>query len=137
MQEVVFSKKEVLRLVRRIFDDPHPGITVNLFADLCGVSTKLIRDVFFSQTQPMSARLQVRASKAYLALLNGETIQKRYRFGREEIEFRKEAKPTLRRETRLVFTSDGFKVHSAVRNKYDYSILRLDEQMERTNGSRS
>jgi len=137
MQETVYSKKEVMRLVARIFSDPNPGITVNLFADLCGVSNTVIRDVFLRKTLPLSARLQYRASKAYHALRNGETIQKRFRFGREEIEFRKEPKPELRRETRLVFTPDGFKVHSAVRNKYDYSILRLDEQMERNNVRRT
>ena len=137
MQDEDFSKRELMRLIDRVFDDPHPGISVNLFADLCGISSHYFRDVFLRKEVPLSASLQHRASKAYRALLRGETVQKRFRLGRGEIEYRKGPKPALRRETRIVFTPDGFKVHSAVRNKYDYRILRLDEQMESINGRRA
>ena len=136
MRQDVYSRKELTRIMRRFIRDRNRGISLEMFAELCGYSLGHLRDVFVYMRFGITDTMQIRVSRAFNTVKDGyaktmEFENKRY------VEYRKVPKPVLKRETRLVFDGNEFKMHSAVRNKFDYSIPTLEEQLEYKYGSRA
>ena len=46
MRQDVYSKKELMRIMRRFIRDRNRGISLEMFAELCGYSLGHLRDVF-------------------------------------------------------------------------------------------
>ena len=107
------------------------GISVNLFAEIAGVSAGHIYDVFLHQTEPLTEMVQRRVSKAYKSWVNGEVAIMQNRDNSKFVQYRKEPKPLMQRSLGLKVTNDGIKINLGVKPKYDYSTHTLDEQLKR------
>lgn len=124
-------KKELLRIIKKFLKDEHRGISHDLFAELCGVSRQILWDVFIMENMLLTEYIQFRVSKGYTAWKNGEVKimmnQDRTRF----VDYRKEAKPRLKRTLGLKLVNGEFKMDIGIKNSADYSNLDICEQLKR------
>ena len=129
-KRTTIPKIELHKLVSRFLRDRDRGISVELFADVCGLSAAHIRDVFLHDTEPMTEYVQRRVSKAYKEWKNGEIAIMQNRDRSKFVQYRKDAKPVLQRSTGLQIVNGEIKIKVGITNKYDYSGLTLDEQLK-------
>ncbi len=127
----VIPKQELKRIIRKFLVDQERGISIPLFADLAGLSVNQIRDVFLNDKEPLTEYVQRRVSKAYTEWKNGEVAIMQNRDTSKFVQYRKEAKPSLKRSTTLQVVNGEIKVKVGIVNRYDYSDRTLDEQLER------
>ena len=127
----VIPKQELKRIIRKFLVDQERGISIPLFADLAGLSISQIRDVFLNDKEPLTEYVQRRVSKAYTEWKNGEVAIMQNRDTSKFVQYRKEAKPSLKRSTTLQVINGEIKVKVGIVNRYDYSDRTLDEQLER------
>jgi AraC-like DNA-binding protein len=94
MQNVI-PRKELHRIIKQFLKDYDRGISIQLFADLCGLNISTLQEVFIEDKLPLSEYVQRRVSKGYQSWLKGEVRvmmnQDRTRF----VDYRREAKPTI------------------------------------------
>jgi hypothetical protein len=126
-----YTKIELLRIIKRFLKDHERGISINLFADLCGISSTSLKDIFLNETEPLSEYMQRRVNKGYREWLAGEVAIMQNRDNTKFVQYRKDAKPVLQKTTGLQVVNGEIKIKVGVSNKYDYSGLTLDEQLER------
>jgi len=124
-------KIELKRIIRKFLVDPDRGISIPLFCDLAGVSTTQLRNVFLRECEPLSEYMQIRVSKAYLEWKNGEVAIMQNRDTSRFVQYRKESKPVMTRKTSLQVVNGEIKIKLGISNRYDYSDIWLDEQLER------
>ena len=124
------SKYELKRQIFSFLKDENRGISMNLFAELAGISLTHLKDVFLYQVEPLSEVVQRRVSKAYKSWQNGEVAVMQNKDGSRYIEYRKIPKPLARKSLGLMVTSDGIKINLGMKPKYDYSGYTLDEQLK-------
>lgn len=125
----VLSKIELKRIIRRFFEDKERGISILLFADLCGVSQHHLRQVFLTETEPLTEYVQRRVSKAYQEWRAGNVRVMKNRDNTRFVEYRKTPEPPIFRSTGLKVTPDGIKLRVGLVNRHDYSELDLDEAL--------
>lgn len=127
---MVYSKKDLMERMARFFKDKKRGISIKLFADLCGVTERLLWMVFNEKTAPLSETLQRRVSKALQSLERGDiAVMERIDLTRK-VEYRKKPKPRYIKSCKLVLGPNGIGLKVGVRNKFDYSNPRLDEVLK-------
>jgi len=131
MVSSILPKLELKRVIRKFILDQDRGISIPLFCEICGVSVKHLRDVFFDESEPLTEYMQRRVNKAYYAWLNGEIAIMQNRDRTKFVQYRKEAKPVLERTQKLDVLNGQIKLKLGITNKYDYSDLTLDEQLKR------
>ena len=124
-------KVELKRIIRKFLVDPDRGISIPLFCDLAGVSTTQLRNVFLRECESLSEYMQIRVSKAYLEWKNGEVAIMQNRDTSRFVQYRKESKPVMTRKTSLQVVNGEIKIKLGISNRYDYSDIWLDEQLER------
>jgi len=124
-------KRELKTIIKRFLKDKDRGISVQLFADLAGISKGHLMDVFFYESEPLTEMVQRRVSKAYEEWRDGEVAIMQNRDNTRFIQYRKEAKPVLEKTTALQFVNGGIKIRMGITNKYDYDVNDLDEQLKR------
>ena len=134
MRDPIIPKARLLREIKRFIKDKNRGISKQLFAELCGISFPLFRDVFEYETVPMSETTQIRVSRAYAAYQRGEVAIMQNRDTSKFVQFRKEAKPVYQRSTSLQVVDGQIKIRVGIRNKADYSSSDLNEQLGGNNG---
>jgi AraC-like DNA-binding protein len=127
----VIPKRELLRIIKRFVKDQNRGISVKLFAEVCGVNKEHLLDVFYYRTQPLTEYIQIRVSKGYKSWLKGEVAVMQNRNNSKFVEYRREPKPRLARSTGLHLVNGEIKIKIGISNKGDYSGLSLDEALER------
>jgi len=124
--------KTVLRkAMYRFLKDRQRGISMELFAELAGVSKSHIKDVFLYETEPMTEYVQRRVSKAYTEWVNGEVAIMQNRDNTKFVQYRKEAAPVLQKTTNLQVVNGKITLKIGIKPKYDYLTATLDEQLER------
>jgi hypothetical protein len=121
-------KRELKVIIKRFLSDSDRGISQELFADLCGITRNHLLDVFIYKTEPLTEYVQRRVSKGYYHWLDGEVAIMANRDNTRFLEFRREAKPIMQKDTRLVMKNGKIGIQIGIKNKYDYSIKPLDEQ---------
>lgn len=122
------SKSELKRQVKRFLEDKDRGISIALFAELAGMSKSMLVAVFLQEKEPLSEFFQRRVNKAYSDWKAGKV--KVMRLGNKKwVEYRREPINPIFKSTKLVLTSEGFKLHVGPVNRHDYSNPTLDEQM--------
>jgi AraC-like DNA-binding protein len=129
MQQAL-SKFELKRVIQQFLKDPNRGISIRLFAELAGMSQGHLQDVFLYQTEPVSEIVQRRVDKAYKAFINGEVSVMQNKDGSRYIEYRKVARPLMKKTLGLIATHDGIKINLGIKPKYNYGQLNLDEQLK-------
>ena len=124
--------KTVLRkAMYRFLKDKQRGISMELFAELAGVSKSHIKDVFLYETEPMTEYVQRRVSKAYTEWTNGEVAIMQNRDNSKFVQYRKESKPIMQKKTTLQVVDGKIALKIGIAPKYDYLTATLDEQLER------
>ena len=68
----VIPRRELHRIIKQFLNDLNRGISVQLFAELCGLSDKTLQTTFIYDTTPLTEFVQRRVSKGYQSWLNGE-----------------------------------------------------------------
>ena len=131
MVNKVLPKVELKRVVRKFIQDKDRGISLNLFADLCGISKNHLLDVFLYEEEPLTEYVQRRVNKGYFAWQRGEIAIMQNRDRTKFVQYRREAKPVLERTQRLEVINGQIKIKLGITNKHDYSDLTLDEQLKR------
>jgi hypothetical protein len=131
METLVLPKAELRRIIKKFLLDKRRGISIALFADLCGVNESYLRDVFIYETERMGEHLQRRVSKGYMAWARGEVAVMQNRDNTRFVDYRKQAKPLMVRSTGLQVVNGEIKIRVGIKNRNDYSDLTLDEQLER------
>ena len=122
------SKAELKKQVKRFLEDKDRGISISLFAELCGISKSMLVAVFLYEREPLSEIIQRRVNKAYNDWRAGKVKVMRLN-NRKWVEYRREELPPIMKSTKLVLTNEGFKVNVGLVNRHDYSKPWLDEQM--------
>lgn len=130
MMEVI-PKAELLQLVKRFLADPNKAMSLDLFAELAGLSKNTIVNVFQNQTHPMTEITQRRVSKAYKSVVNGEVMVMQNRDKTRFVQYRKKPELRLVRSNRISLVNGNLKVELGVVNRNDYSRQSLDEQLRR------
>jgi len=123
----VIPKKELKILVGRLLKDKERGISLQKFADLCGISREFLADVFIYENAPMSETTQRRVSSAYQAWREGRVKVMRRKDQTQYVDYRKVAEPAIFPHMGIVKSPDGFKLSIGPRNRHDYSYPTLDE----------
>jgi hypothetical protein len=124
-------KRELHRIIKRFLLDKKRGISIPLFAEVCGISPTLMKDIFIYDREPITERTQWRVSKGYRAWLNGEIRIMQNRDKTKFTEYRREPTPRLARSTGLQVVNGEIKIKVGIVNKADYSGYSLDEQLNR------
>jgi hypothetical protein len=124
--------KAVLRkAIKRFLQDKERGISMELFAELAGLSKSHIKDVFLYETEPLTEYVQRRVSKAYTEWTNGEVAIMQNRDKTRFVQYRKESKPVMEKKTSLQVVNGKISLKIGIAPKYDYLTQTLDEQLER------
>lgn len=130
MQSVI-PKAELKRIIRAFLKDKDRGISLELFAELCGVGARTLNSVFLEESLALSEYIQLRVSKGYKSWLRGEVGVYQNRDHTRFIEYRRQPKPMLERGFGLKVVNGEIKMNIGIRNKADYTELPLDKQLER------
>ena len=129
MQTETLTKVELKRQVKRFLQDPNRGISLELFAELCGCSKDTLQNVFVKETDLLSEYIQRRVSKGYQAWRRGEVAIMKNRDNTRFVQYRKEPKPALKRSMGLQLEGGQIKIKVGIANKFDYSQPSLKEQL--------
>ena len=124
-------RTELRRIIKRFLKDKDRGISIDLFADLCGLSSSIIKAVFLDETEPMTEYVQRRVSKGYMEYRDGEVAIMQNRDNTKFVQYRKEATPVLQKTTNLQVVNGKITLKIGIKPKYDYLTATLDEQLER------
>jgi len=114
----------------RFMADPNRGISLVLFADLCGVHVETLKNIFVKGTSDLGEVYQIRISRVLQSWERGEIAVMQGRYNTRSAEYRKQPRVRLARSWGLKMTPDGLKVDARVKNKADYGQPGLLEQME-------
>ena len=123
----VFPKEELKVLVGKLLRDKARGISIQKFADLCGISKDLLQDVFIYEIVPMTETTQRRVSAAYQHWVDGRVRVMRRKDQTQYVDYRKIPEPAIFPHMGIVNSPDGFKLSIGPRNRHDYSYPTLDE----------
>ena len=134
MRDPIMPKAQLLREIKRFLKDNNRGISRPLFAELCGISFTLLRDVFVYEIVPMTENTQILVSRGYAAYKRGEVAIMQNRDNTRFVQFRKEPKPIYERSTSLQVVDGQIKIKVGIRNAADYSGSDLNEQLGGNNG---
>lgn len=126
----------------RFWNDKERGISKSAFAEMCGLSIELLKQVFVDKRLPMTAQTQVAVSKTLREWEEGRFRIERQkgRYGEKAIDvvvWDREPKPTVKRVARLMFTEHGFQVKLVTERRGDYSQPTLKQQMEKRRGHKA
>lgn len=123
-------KKQLLIEVKRFIKDPDRGISLRLFADLCGITKRHLVDVFYYRIHPLTEYIQIRVSKGYLAWKNGEVAIMQNQDKTKFVTYRKVPRQRTTPSAGLQVVNGAIKIKLGVRNLGDYSNPDLDEQLK-------
>jgi len=124
-------KSVLRRAIKRFLLDKNRGISMELFAELAGLSKSHIKDVFLYETEPLTEFVQRRVSKAYTEWTNGDVAIMQNRDKTRFVQYRKESKPVMEKKTSLQVVNGKISLKIGIAPKYDYLTQTLDEQLER------
>ena len=124
------TKGQLLEEMPKFLADKNRGISIAMFAELCGTHPSHLMDVFVRKSEPLTERLQRRVNKAYGQVLAGE-IRIMQRGLRRYMEYREEPKPSMVRRSLIAWDGAGFKLDIGVRPRADdYRRQDLQTQMK-------
>lgn len=109
--------------------DPNRGISIKLFADLCGVSETMMKDVFLENVCPLSEYIQRRVSKGYRDYVKGNVAVYKNRDNTRFVDYRRVPKPRIARSMGLDVVNGEIRLKIGIRNRSDYSDRTIDEKL--------
>lgn len=124
------SKFDLYKMVQRLRDDPEPPISYIMLCELAGVSKSQMDNVFVRNSAVMSEMVQIRLSRAFEKLANGEVLVVKHRNQTKEVRYQKEPKPRMRRSMGLTLENGQVKLKVGIRNRGDYTQPTFKDQMD-------
>jgi len=115
--------------MQRFVADKERGISIALFAELCGISYGHFYDVFIYGREPLTENVQRRVSKAYQQWKAGNVKVMKRIDNTRYVDYRKTSQPVYMPKMGLQVTSDGIKIKVGMSNRHDYSEISLDEAL--------
>lgn len=127
----VRTKVQLLREMLRFLKDEKRGISIQLFADMCGYSYRHMRDVFWYHTAPLTETMQIRVSRVLDDYIAGNIVVME-KYNRERYaEYRKEPKPVAKREYALTIKDGKIGLQIGLKARGDYTRPHLDELLDK------
>jgi len=127
----VRTKAQLLREMLRFLKDEKRGISIALFADMCGYSYRHLRDVFWYHTAPLTETMQIRVSRVLDDYIAGNIRVMQKYDGTRYAEYRTESKPVARREYALTLKDGKIALKIGLKAKGDYTSPHLDELLDK------
>lgn len=127
----IIPRKELHEIIKRFCEDKNRGISIELFAELAGVSKSLIEQCFIYDTVPISEITQRRVSNAYNHYLEGNVAIMQNRDLTRFVKYRDKPQPHYVKSQRIEVVNGQLKIKTGIRNRRDYSQESLDEQLKR------
>ena len=124
------AKRDLMVIMERFLKDENRGISVPMFAEAAGLGEATLRQVFLYKMLPLSEYVQRRTSKAYQAFAAGELQVMANRDNTRFVQYRKVAKPALKRENKIVFNNGMLQLKIGITNKVNYDQPTLDDQLK-------
>jgi len=120
------TKVELHRQIKKLLADPERGISINLFAELCGISRTQLKEVFIADEVPMSEVVQTRVNKGYNAWKSGQVKVMRRKDNSRFVDYRKEPQPVAMPSLGLKVANGQIKLRVGMVNRHDYSQRDLN-----------
>ena len=114
-------KSELLNIMDRFIADKERGISMALFAEMCGLNKDFLLDVFQRKTEPLSERTQIRVSRAYHNYKDGYVRIMQNRDRSKFVEYRREPERVVVRSQKIALVDGRLQVKVGLRNPRDYS----------------
>ena len=114
-------KSELLDIMDRFIADKERGISIALFAEMCGINKDFLLDVFQRKTEPLSERTQIRVSRAYHNYKDGYVRIMQNRDRSKFVEYRREPERVVVRSQKIALVDGRLQVKVGLRNPRDYS----------------
>jgi len=114
-------KSELLNIMDRFIADKERGISMALFAEMCGINKDFLLDVFQRKTEPLSERTQIRVSRAYHNYKDGYVRIMQNRDRSKFVEYRREPERVVVRSQKIALVDGRLQVKVGLRNPRDYS----------------
>ena len=124
------AKRDLMKIMERFLKDKDRGISIPMFAEAAGLHHTTLTDVFIHKEKPLSEYVQRRTSKAYQAFAAGELQVMANRDNTRFVQYRRVAKPALKRENRIVFNNGVLQLKIGITNKVNYDQPTLDDQLK-------
>lgn len=128
--EDVLPRQELFLRMNRFLADKNRGISVQRFADACGLSKPLLYEIFRTKKIALSINSQIRISKALAAYERGEIAVVQHKDLSTETVRRKTPKPVMVRSMALTMKDGKIGLRVGVRNRHDYSIPTFEEEVK-------
>jgi hypothetical protein len=126
---ICLTKAELLRQMKRFVKDSERGISIALFCELAGINKQHFYDVFVYRSEPLTAYIQLRVSKAYQQWKEGNVKIMKRKDNTRFVDYRKQPEPVFLPGMGLKVTPDGIKIKVGMVNRHDYSELDLNEAL--------
>ena len=130
MAHDILTKSDLLKRFKRFHADKNRGISLALFADMCGITVGHLHQVFITETEPLTEVTQIRVSRAMLAHQKGQLrvmenplSKKRY----AEYRPKGEEKPRMAKAVSFVIENGKIGLQPRPINRQDFSRPDLDE----------
>jgi hypothetical protein len=120
------TKVELHRQIKKLLADQERGISINLFAELCGISRTQLKEVFIADEVPMSEVVQTRVNKGYDAWKSGQVKVMRRKDNSRFVDYRKEPQPVSMPSLGLKVANGQIKLRVGMVNRHDYSQRDLN-----------
>jgi len=130
MESNVLSKAQLKKEIKRFLLDKNRGISIQLFSEIAGLSSKILVLVFLKETVELTEYVQIRVNKAYNDWKQGKIKVMRRHDNSRYVDYRNKPIPPLAPSMNLKLTRDGIKIHVGVVNHHDYSKEDLQESLE-------
>lgn len=127
---MTLSRFELRKRIERMFENPKRGISIELFAQLAGVSKTQFKEVFLYGTEPMSEAMQIRVARALDKWEKGEVAIMQNRDRTRFVQHRKEPEVPLKRHMGLDIRNGRICLDIGVRNRNDYSKPTFEEKFK-------
>ena len=127
VMKTIHTKAELLKIIHRFLSDHDRGISMRLFAELCGVDERHLKDVFLYQVHPLTEYIQRRVSKAWDEWRGGHVAIMRNHDNTKFVQYRKTPKSLAMRGYGLQVVGGEIKLKLGIKNRADYSDTLADQ----------
>jgi len=125
----ILPKAEIYRQMERFWQDKDKTLSIQMFADFCGLSPSLLYRVFHDKTLPMTEHTQICVSRALERMARGDVVMVYGRDQSRKLLYRQEPKPRMAKSNTLTMKNGKVSLKVGLKNKSDYSEPTFDEQL--------
>jgi hypothetical protein len=125
----ILTKAEIYRRMERFWQDEDRTLSIQMFAEFCGLSPSLLYRVFHDKTLPMTEHTQICVSRALERMARGDVVMVYGRDQRRRLLYRQEPKPRVVKANTLTIKDGKIGLKVGLKNKSDYSDPTFEEEL--------